>query len=144
MLSLKSDDIQPLANLARFLVAPLKKQLNPDFKTKSGFFVFQWNAKNGRILPFPVFQSVEQERWSGKLLRMSFLLIDSQYFACQESVYGFLLLSNEKKLLEHEKRLIQCAFLHQESQTAEKRGSLRMYAHHGERCASGKQHPHEH
>ena len=23
-------------------------------------------------------------------------------------------------------------------------GSLRVYAHHSERCASGKQHPHEH
>ena len=41
-------------------------------------------------------------------------------------------------------KLIQCAFLYQESQTAEKRGSLRMYAYHRERCASGKQYPQEH
>ena len=35
-------------------------------------------------------------------------------------------------------------FLLEESQVAEERRSLRVYAHHRERCASGKQHPQEH
>lgn len=63
---------------------------------ESGFFVSRRNAKNGRILPFPVFQSVEQERWSVNLHRVRLLRSDLQRFAYQESVYGFLLLSNEK------------------------------------------------
>ena len=63
---------------------------------KSGFFVFRRDAKNGRMLPFPVFQSVEQERWNANLHRTRLFLSDLQYFAYQESVYGFLLLSNEK------------------------------------------------
>ncbi|WP_289200133.1 hypothetical protein, partial [Phocaeicola sartorii] len=47
---------------------------NPDFQTKSGFFVFRRNAKSGRILRLPVFQKVEQKQWSINLLLMSLLL----------------------------------------------------------------------
>ena len=43
-----------------------------------------------------MFQKVEQKRWGINLLLMSLLLVDLQCFAYQESVYGFLLLSNEK------------------------------------------------
>ena len=35
-------------------------QQTPDFQTKSGVFVFSPYAKNGNILPFAVFQKVEQ------------------------------------------------------------------------------------
>ena len=71
-------------------------QQTPDFQTKSGFFVFRRNAKNGRILQFAVFQKEEQEKRSANLHRTRFLLSDLQHFAYQESVHGFLLLSNEK------------------------------------------------
>ena len=36
-----------------------KRQQNPDFQAKSGFFVFPRHAKNGKILPFEVEQKVE-------------------------------------------------------------------------------------
>ncbi|WP_302369908.1 hypothetical protein, partial [Bacteroides clarus] len=75
-----------------------------------------------------MFQPVGQERWSVNLHRTRLFLFDLQYFAYQESVHGFLLLSNEKTV-GIETKLNECAFLHQESQTAEKRGSLRVYAH---------------
>lgn len=48
------------------------------------------------ILPFAVFQKVEQNRWGKHLHRIRFFLSDLQHFAYQESVHGFLLLYNEK------------------------------------------------
>ena len=94
--------IRTLNSIIRFLVAPLRRKAKDRriliSQTKSGFFVSQRNAKNGRILPFVVFQKVEQKRWSINLLLMSLLLVDLQYLAYQESVYGFLLLSNEKNV----------------------------------------------
>ena len=70
-------------------------QQTPDFQTKSGVFVFRRDAKNGNILPFLVFQKVEQNRWSKHLHRERLFLPDLQHFAYQESVYGFLLLYHE-------------------------------------------------
>ena len=70
-------------------------QQTPDFQTKSGVFVFPLDAKNGNILPFAVFQKVEQNRWSENLHLEVFLCVDLQCFAYQESVHGFLLLYHE-------------------------------------------------
>ena len=48
---LKSDDIQPLVNLARFLVVPLKKQVKQgkslNFKRIQGFIFFLQRQKVG-------------------------------------------------------------------------------------------------
>nr|KHM44389.1 hypothetical protein PU94_14395 [Coprobacter secundus] len=83
----------------RFLVAPLQRKAKDSkilISKRNQDFVFREDAKKCGIWPLPVFQKVERKRWSANLHRTRLFISDLQYFAYQESVHGFLLLTNEK------------------------------------------------
>lgn len=81
---LKSDDIQPLVNLARFLVVPLKKQVKQgkslNFKRIQGFIFFLQRQKVGFQ---SIFASENRGTFSISDLGPQFgvFCTDSQYFA---------------------------------------------------------------